>query len=178
MGMDVIGRAPATEQGAMFRRSAWGWRALADYTMRIGGDVAAKCGYWHTNDGDGLDAEDSAALAEIIGQALESGEAERCVVERKAALDALPLVPCRFCEGTGVRNDDVGRKSGMVFKTVGPEEAERVDFPHPRIGQIGTCNACASAGMSRHPDTLYHLELEDIREWRAFLAACGGFEIH
>lgn len=178
MTMDVIGRAPATERGKEFRRNNWGWRPLADYTMRIGGDVAANCGGWHANVGDGLDEEDSAALAELIGHALASGAAERFVAERDAALAALPLVTCRFCEGTGVRDDDVGRKFGMVHAKVKPEAAERIDFPHPRIGQIGTCNACHGAGQHRNDETLHKLTVDDIREWRAFLADCGGFNIY
>lgn len=63
MGMDVHGIAPKSEAGKYFRRNIWGWPPLADLCIETAPDVCANCEFWHSNDGDGLDAFQSAELA-------------------------------------------------------------------------------------------------------------------
>ena len=59
MGMDVIGVQPKTETGEYFRNNVWYWRPLATFIQDVYPHIAEKCTYWGSNDGDGLDAEDS-----------------------------------------------------------------------------------------------------------------------
>jgi hypothetical protein len=63
MGMDIHGNAPTCESGIGFSNNVWCWSGLADYINEVAPDIAAKCECWYTNDGDGLGAADSAALA-------------------------------------------------------------------------------------------------------------------
>jgi hypothetical protein len=66
MGFDILGRAPSTKEGEYFRNSVWWWHPLAAYICKIVPDVACQCTHWHTNDGDGLNAECAAALADRL----------------------------------------------------------------------------------------------------------------
>jgi hypothetical protein len=58
MGMDVIGRNPTTKQGKYFCNNIHSWHPLARYICAVAPGVADQCKNWHTNDGDGLNAED------------------------------------------------------------------------------------------------------------------------
>jgi hypothetical protein len=73
MGMDVIGVNPKSEKGSYFRNNVWWWRPLADFCLNQHPDIAEKCEYWHTNDGDGLDEEDSVLLAQALREDIKSG---------------------------------------------------------------------------------------------------------
>ena len=59
MGMDLSGRKPTTEQGEYFCNNVWWWHPLAIYICEVAPEIADHCEYWQTNDGDGLNAEDS-----------------------------------------------------------------------------------------------------------------------
>lgn len=159
MGMDVYGKEPANKTGEYFRRSVWGWHPLADYVTESFPDLTAGCSYWQSNDGDGLDADDSRALSDALLAAVADGTVAAYVSARDAALDALPSEECRYCRGTGLRTDKVGTDMGM----------------HVPGGR--GCNGCNGKGSRRPFDCSYGLEVSDISEFADFLAACGGFEI-
>lgn len=164
MGMDVYGQS-----GNYFRRSVWGWRPLADYITDNHPDTAkAHDVSWHTNDGDGLNASQSQRLAEALKSDVADGTAAEYVAERDARLAAMPRVPCRHCNATGIRTDQIGVELGMTTK---------VCDEGPRAGQVGWCNGCSGAGDSPSFDTWYSLTVEDITEFANFLEACEGFEI-
>ena len=58
MGMDVIGKNPKNETGEYFRNNVWGWGPLATYVCQVAPEITAKCKYWQSNDGDGLNGEE------------------------------------------------------------------------------------------------------------------------
>ena len=163
MGMDVYGAS-----GNYFRRSIWGWRPLADYIVDEHTSYAQFCNYWHSNDGDGLDADQSIWLADAMQEALEDGSALEYIVQRNADLARLPEETCAQCKGTGIRTDEVGIKFGWPDKI-----AER----GPRAGQKGSCNGCGGAGTTPAWDTNYSLDVDDIVEFIDFLRKSEGFEI-
>jgi hypothetical protein len=66
MGMDVYGENPKNEKGEYFRNNVWWWRPLADFVCSNYEEIAQHCEHWHSNDGDGLDAEKSQELGERI----------------------------------------------------------------------------------------------------------------
>lgn len=67
MGMDVFGKAPRSETGKYFRRNIRNWHPLARFILDNAPDnLTDKCKYWHSNDGDGLNDEDSKKLAEFL----------------------------------------------------------------------------------------------------------------
>jgi hypothetical protein len=164
--MDVYGANP----GTYFRRNVWGWHPLAEFCISLAPDITAACEQWHSNDGDGLDAAHSLALARELREALTDGRAAAYVATRDHALKALPDERCHICGGTGIRNDERGRQMGQDIRVI--DEAG-----HPRHGQTGWCNGCDGRGAVRPWPTCYCLEVSDIAEFAAFLEACGGFEI-
>lgn len=156
VGMDVYGKAPASEQGEYFRNNVWWWHPLWTFCEEVSPEITSKVTYGHSNDGDGLDERDSVRLAAIITLWLEDGRAAQYIKERQEWLDSLPLRPCIHCEGTGTRHD--GKKVGR----------DTDDFE---------CNACHGHGKVEDWQCNYYLSLENITEFRDFLRDCGGFEI-
>ena len=74
--------------------------------------VRAACKLWYTNDGDGLDAERSIRLADVLKR--DSSMALREAYWRQAACTSSPPDEvCRNCGGAGVRTDAVGIKLGF-----------------------------------------------------------------
>lgn len=170
MGMDVYGKNPTNEVGEYFRNNVWWWRPLADYACYIAPETTAACKHWHTNDGDGLDADGAATLAKELKASIDDGRAESYIKIRDAELSAMPSQVCTYCKGTGVRRDGVGESMAMPTKKI-----ETVG--HPRHGELGWCNACDGIGSVRPHDTHYPLDIDNIKNFAAFLEACGGFEI-
>ena len=72
MGMDVIGREPASKAGEEFCRNIWRWPAVAELCIDTAPQVCAKCRYWFSNDGDGLDADDATELAMALQMRLNA----------------------------------------------------------------------------------------------------------
>jgi hypothetical protein len=158
MGMDVFGKAPVSETGSYFRRSVWGWHPLWDLCVDLVPYLGEAVQFGHSNDGDGLDAEGAAKLAQELGEKLADGTVERYCQTRDAAIAALPDEECRWCKGTGTRTDEVGVKFGYDVK--------------------GWCNGCDGKGKVRPFSTSYTVNVQDVEEWVAFLADSGGFAIH
>ena len=99
MGMDVYGKKPRNETGHYFRNNIWWWHPLAEYIQVVAPEIALKCDAWHTNDGNGLDAEDAIALAERLEEEIAKGSCEKYMITRQEYLDQLPEVECTFCQG-------------------------------------------------------------------------------
>ena len=76
MGMDIHGKNPTGKCGAYFRNNVWWWHPLADYCITVAPDTCAPCKYWHSNDGDGLDAAGAGALAEALQKEIDAGRTE------------------------------------------------------------------------------------------------------
>lgn len=158
MGMDVYGKSPTTEEGKYFCNNVWWWRPLADYVIEVAPEIAARCKHWQSNDGDGLDAEGAAALADKLHGEIESGRALAYEKRFTSKQEMTPDVPCDLCGGTGTRKPIPERGAGD-FKT-------------------GIrCNACHGNGHVRPWSTEYPFSVDNVREFVTFLRGCGGFEI-
>jgi len=153
--MDVYGKKPDAPLGEYFRRSVWGWHPLWELCAEIAPDLCGKVKYAHSNDGDGLNAEDSMQLALLLDQACNNGRAAQLAQGRREEVCTLPDEECYLCGGTGKRRP-VGQGPGP-----GNEP----------------CNACNSTGRRRPFETSYDADAEDVREFAEFLKHCGGFEI-
>lgn len=175
MGMDVYGLDPAAPEGEYFRCSVWRWHPLADLVCALEPSLTAACENWHSNDGDGLDAEASRNLARTLKQALDAGAIAVLIAGRNAALDALPAESCNLCHSTGIRIDDVGQRDGQPSKVIGTDTEAKPN--HPRFSQTGWCNGCDGTGSIPAFQTHYRCDADDVAEFTRFLDACGGFEI-
>lgn len=171
MGMDVIGKNQNSEVGSYFRRNVWGWRPLWGYVADIHGDLAEKVEYAGSNDGDGLNGEDSRELARRLREDLASGAVDRYIYIRNEKLASLPRVACDHCGATGIRNDEVGRQHGMPERELEPEVKVATGRSH------GYCNGCSGYGDSPAWETHYWLDRQDIEDFAGFLEECDGFEI-
>lgn len=157
MGMDVFGKAPLSSEGEYFRNSVWWWHPLAEYITAMHLDIAAGCTEWHTNSGDGLDAEGSAALAEALTDDLDRGIVTLYEAERSVQIAALPRQTCNICAGTGTRSDALGVELGFAAR--------------------GWCNGCDGIGDCEAWEASYVFDAANVAEFAKFARASGGFEI-
>lgn len=151
MGMDVHGNT-----GNYFRNNVWWWRPLADLCQELAPEICAPCEHWHSNDGDGLDADGATALAELLEARLADGTVGRLLAERQQRLDTMPDAACTTCEGKGQRSDALAIQHGWDKEP---------------------CNTCSGTGKVRPWETHYPQDEENVREFAAFLKASGGFRI-
>ena len=158
MGMDVYGRAPTSERGEYFRASVWGWHPLWTMVENLVPDLAQKVEHGHTNDGDGLDAEDAAELSRRLSHLIDAGVVAEYVKTRDEVIAALPAEECEWCNGTGVRRDAVGRSMGMPDRN--------------------WCNGCDGKGQVQPLEAHFVLDEERVIEFTEFLRDSGGFNIH
>lgn len=147
MGMDVYGKKPGARVGHYFRNNVWYWHPLADYCRAVAPEVALKCDSWHSNDGDGLDAEDARELAERLREEIANGNCEKYMQKRQEHLDALPEMDCTFCDG--------GKK---------PKREK-------------PCTWCKGTGRQKDSRAYYSFDVDNVRQFAAFLEESGGFEI-
>jgi hypothetical protein len=171
MGMDVYGKNAVNQTGEYFRRNVWGWRPLWDYCLDQHGELAGKVEHGHSNDGDGLDGEDSVALARLIKTAIADGSASAYIEKRNGYLAGLERPACELCEGTGIRSDQVGVENGMPDRELPDEMKMLTGRSH------GFCNACSGEGKRDAWETNYFLDLDDLAEFAEFLENSGGFSI-
>ena len=171
MGMDVFGKNPANKVGEYFRRNVWGWRPLWDYVMEQHPELGELVKHGYSNDGDGLNKQNSLLLAKKLEDDLQTGSAQKYIQARNERLASLPLEDCKYCEATGVRSDEVGVENGMPDREL--REEQRIVLGRDK----GWCNGCDGVGQVQSFFCSYYLDTEDIEEFAQFLKACGGFEI-
>lgn len=169
--MDVSGRKPTTEAGKYFRNNVWWWRPLANYLQELAPEITSKCTHWDSNDGDGLRAAGSKALAKIVREQIACGATAEYAANYKAACAALPRETCNLCNGTGIRTDVIGEQMGQPTKVITEEN-------HPRHGQVGWCNGCNGIGSTQHWSANYPFSVENVEAFATFLEGCGGFRIY
>lgn len=171
MGMDVVGVNPKSEKGEYFRNNVWWWHPLWTYCENTHSDLTSKVEYGHSNDGDGLDDDDSRELGLRLLMDIERGTTAEYEQEYRNYLASLPLEKCDFCDGTGIRTDEVGVENGMATQELDEATAILLGRTH------GTCNACRGQGQTTSWDTNYPFSIDNVREFAEFLLDCGGFQI-
>ena len=115
MGMDVYGQCPTEQSGEYFRNNIWWWGPLVDYIQLVAPNETRPCEYWGTNDGDGLDEEQSLALADKLQAELDSGRCERYTISRGTCGVA-----------TTDDQDIMGSAQAAITLLAGEDEAESV----------------------------------------------------
>ena len=129
MGMDVVGRKPANERGEYFRNNVWWWRPLWDYCVTVAPDLCADVN-GHFNDGDGLNEDGATQLADILLREIELGLTKAHEAEYRDYIANLPRKSCAWCNGTGVRSDEVGVDLGFVNRKLDEATALIVGRTH------------------------------------------------
>ena len=158
MGFDLIGKKPSSDEGKYFENNVCWWHPLANYCIGVAPEITANCALWETNDGDGLKQQDALALADLLQDEVDSGRCKIFADEYEATRQALPKVPCWFCEGTGKR------------KPV-PESGAGNEITGIR------CNGCEGSGSMEDWESHFPFSVDNVPEFISFLRGCGGFEI-
>ena len=122
MGMDVYGKNATAEVGGYFRNNVWWWHPLAEFLTTTYPDLTAGCIHWQSNDGDGLDAAASVALADALDRDLANGRVTAYADQYAAEQSALPDSECDLCSGTGLRTDAIDEVA-MQLGVGDPEDA-------------------------------------------------------
>ncbi len=152
MGFDLYGEHPTAENGGYFRNNVWWWRPLWQYVVLVCEDVLTKkdAAAGHLNNGHLIHARAAKAVAQRLSELLASGEVKQYAADYRARLNALPLAPCAYCQGTGTRDDQ-----------------------HVK----GQCNGCKGRGECAAWATHYPFSEANVREFAEFCARSGGFKI-
>jgi len=150
MGYDLYGVHATAETGEYFRNSVWWWHPLAQYVLDIVDMPEAERHAWHANSGQQVSARTATQIATALHAKLTSGEVQQYAEDYAKALDALPMLPCRLCHGSGERHDDIVQ---------------------------GQCNACDGAGKVKDWGTHYPFDEENVKAFAEFCAESGGFVI-
>lgn len=193
MGMDVMGKSPINEQGEYFRANIWSWHPIWEYCCELAPEITEPVENAHSNDGDGLDAENSVKLGELILTAISDGSVKEYLSQRETALNALPDVKCYPCRTTGKRE--------WLFHTLTKQHRPKWDYDIMTIAQAEfsdtepeveytenardldeveeqkECNSCGGKGSKRPFITSYNFAEDHLEEFGHFLKSCGGFEI-
>ena len=173
MGTDIYGKNPTDAVGEHFHRSKWGWDPLWDMCDDLFPELATRIevgGYAQYNDGYGLNAVDSEALADALNEAVADGRVAAWVAERDETLASLPKDDCPICDSTGIRTDDPAIQAGQHDKALPPEQAAVSGR------KFGWCNGCDGRGWKEPYATWYSVKVNDATEFARFLRACGGFD--
>jgi hypothetical protein len=159
MGMDVFGKDPSSEKGKYFRSNVWYWRPLWEYCSSVAPKLTNKVKYAGSNDGDGLDAANSVALANVLYLKISSGHTRDFEVKWQKAIDDAPLVKCDFCQ-QGLRKWEAGSINNDTDQDV-----------------YKTCNSCNGTGLVKDMISWYPFSADLVKEFADFLIDSGGFEI-
>lgn len=155
MGMDVYGINPSDENGEYFRNNVWYWRPLWDYCLDKYPAIAGKVKYGHSNDGDGLNAEDSYKLGLLLNQDLQSGIVKKYEQDYKNYVDNLPKDTCHICKGTKM----------FFYEDIDGNDQER------------ECNNCDEEGLTQNDLHHYPFSENNVKEFAQFCIHSGGFKI-
>jgi hypothetical protein len=152
VGFDLHGENPKDRVGRYFRASIWTWSPLWEYvTSRCCGVLSKRDqeqGYW--NDGHLIGERKAELLAERLSTLVQAGDVSKYAKAHTEWLQALPLIVCERCVGTGTRNDQYVK---------------------------GECNDCRGMGKRVDAETHFPFREDRLREFAAFCGYSGGFRI-
>lgn len=156
MGFDLFGCAPKAKGGEYFRNNVWWWRPLWAYVCDVCTDILTEedrtGGAF--NDGHVIGEAKARAIHSRLTQLLENGAVASYAERRARELAALPDEDCTICAATGKRKN--------------PPETGAGNEP---------CNGCSGTGKVPPWDKHYPFDVDNVREFAAFLEECGGFEV-
>tara|TARA_R110000737_G_scaffold58043_1_gene83855 strand:+ start:158 stop:733 length:576 start_codon:yes stop_codon:yes gene_type:complete len=146
--------------GSYFRANVWWWRPIWQYISITCEDILTEKDMekGEYNDGHKISKTKANRIASRLKLADKNGEIMKYESEYKAYLKSLPEEDCSICEGTGVREDEIGR------------EAREKDEEYK-------CNGCYGKGKRESFGTHYPFESEEVMRFAEFCEQSGGFEI-
>lgn len=152
MGMDVYGLKPRNKSGEYFRNNVWYWHPLWSYIEETFPKIASKVQHGHSNDGDGLNAQDSYKLSQLLKKKIKDGSVQAYADKYKQMQDDLRLE----LESKKLKLKQMS--AGSSEKSY-EEQARELEFD------------------PAYWDLNYPFDVENVKEFAEFLEFSGGFQI-
>ena len=113
MGFDLYGMNAEAEEGDYYRANVWYWRPLWQYVTVACDDILTgrDMEKGEFNDGHKISKTKANRIASRLKKLDKNGSIMKYESEYKTYLRSLPKVDCNICEGTGVREDEIGREA-------------------------------------------------------------------
>tara|TARA_R110000751_G_scaffold104518_2_gene200027 strand:- start:57 stop:608 length:552 start_codon:yes stop_codon:yes gene_type:complete len=142
----------ANNPGVYFRNNVWWWRPLWDYVYEVCDSVLTEEDYHsgQSNEGHTIDENKCVRMALLLNVELSTDKTQEYTDTYRKTMDDMPKEKCDLCDGTGTRNNS---------------------------NREGECNGCNGNGIRSSWVTNYPFDVENVREFVAFLKECGGFQI-
>ena len=146
--------------GSYFRANVWYWRPIWQYVTQLCDDILTEKDMerGEYNDGHKISKTKAKCIASRLKKLDRDGDTMEYELLYKQNMNSLPKEDCSICEGTGMRNDDLGKKT----------RKENPEY---------TCNGCEGKGKRDNFNTHYPFESEIIMQFADFCEQSGGFEI-
>ena len=153
MGMDLI----SINNDKEFRANVWSWRPIWRLVATECEDFLPEDAYESGSMNDGYKIDEEMAL--MIHNKLKSLNITKIIKEYHYYLDNLPLEDCKFCDGNGIRSDDVLSSLGNNCNT---EYTKAEGVP---------------VGKEKNFQTNYRMYQEHIEEFIEYCKESRGFKI-
>ena len=146
--------------GSYFRANVWYWRPLWQYVTVSCDDILTEKDMERGdyNDGHIISKTKANRIASRLRKLDKNGSIMKYESKYKEHLRSLPKEDCNVCEGTGFREDEIGR------------EAREKDEEYK-------CNGCYGKGKRDNFNTGYPFESDVVIRFAEFCEESGGFEI-
>ena len=147
--------------GIYFRNTIWWWRPLWNYVSSVcdfNDDETSRGLY---NDGTIIYKYEALNIAKILQEELDNGNILSYSNKYTEELDNLPLEPCEFCNGTGVRFwDDI--EIAKDCNSCNTESSRKDGIPPGKVKNFSTS---------------YPFSIENVESFIKFCKESGGFHI-
>jgi len=155
MGFDVYGKRKNT----YFRNNVWYWKPLWDYVAETCDLTEEEYEAGLSNDSKFISKATADGIAETLFTELSENRTQTFDLKYKKRIKNLPLVPCKLCGGSGIRNDKYHKGKCNVCNT------ERTRLEGIPIGKELQWEAS------------YPFAVDNVEEFAEFCRESDGFEI-
>jgi len=146
--------------GNYWRSNVWWWRTLWAYTCEVCQDVMTvkHMDAGADNSGNTVPKTTAVKMVRKLKKAEKNKYHEEYEKNHTKWMNQLPEENCHCCDGTGLRNDKLGR------------EARKEDPNY-------TCNGCRGKGTTKSFMANYPFKAEVAVQFRKFIEESGGFQV-
>ena len=147
--------------GDYFRANIWWWRPLWECVCYFCDDILTEEDEENgkMNNGYEYSIKTAQEISDRLEQVLKNGDLHKYRDGRNEFLNELPDENCKVCNGTGVREDEIGKK------------ARKKDEEYK-------CNGCQGRGKNENFAKNYDFDIDFVMDFAKFCEQSGGFSIY
>jgi len=147
--------------GDYFRANVWWWRPLWECVAYFCDDILTEEDIQNgkMNNGYEYNIKTAQAISDRLEQVLKDGDLHKYRDGRNEFLNELPDEDCKVCNGTGVREDKIGKKAREKDKEY-------------------KCNGCQGRGKNENFAKNYDFDIDFVMDFAKFCEQSGGFSIY